>query len=497
MKTSTRLLQLVVLCAAFWHAQFRIASAQGDATFVYTNNDRTPNSVSAFSVAANGSLSPVPGSPFLTGGNGAGGGFFAANRITASVVKDFLYAANAGSNTVSAFSINPATGVLTAISGSPFATGGVGDGVGISLTATPDDKFLIAANGTSMTVTVFSIAANGSLSPVPGSPFASGAAGSLAGAKVTSDGKFLAVTSAPGNIAMFSISAAGALAPIPGFPLADAGSAGMDCNCASTLLFVALNGTAAARVDVFDIGFSGDLLRIAGSPFSGPGSNSNVAVLSPDDSTLFVSNQGNSTVTTFAVVGNGSLTTVPGSPFPAPGALTPSGMATNRTGTFLYSADINNVISGFSIAANGALTSVPGSPFSNGVPGFGLLSLTVFPAKNCCPEPVLVDSFGTPEVLWPPNHQFVDVTIDYSVTNPCPNTCVLTVASDEPVNGGGDGNTSEDWQVIDAHHVRLRAERAGNGSGRTYTISITCTNDTNKLSSTKAVTVFVPRDQGK
>jgi hypothetical protein len=89
----------------------------------------------------------------------------------------------------------------------------------------------------------------------------------------------------------------------------------------------------------------------------------------------------------------------------------------------------------------------------------------------------------------------VDVTIDYSVTAPCPNTCVLTVSSDEPVNAKGDGNSSEDWQVIDAHHVLLRAERSGKGSGRTYTITITCTNDTNKLSSTKTVTVFVPHDQ--
>jgi hypothetical protein len=173
-------------------------------------------------------------------------------------------------------------------------------------------------------------------------------------------------------------------------------------------------------------------------------------------------------------------------------------MATNQVGTLLYSADLNNVISGFSIAANGALTSVPGSPFSNGLPGFGLLSLTVFPAKNCCPAPVIGNAFATPDILWVPNHTFVDVTINYSVTEPCPNACVLTVSSDEPVDTTtGDGNTSPDWLVIDAHHVLLRAERAGNGSGRTYTISITCTNDTNKLSSTKTVTVFVPHDPGK
>src|SRR5438132_946311 len=104
MKKATQVVFLVMFCAA---------CLMGQGTFVYTNNDRTPNSISAFSAAASGGLSPVPGSPFATGGNGAGGGFIAATRITAAVVKDFLYAANAGSNNVGAFSINPATGVLT------------------------------------------------------------------------------------------------------------------------------------------------------------------------------------------------------------------------------------------------------------------------------------------------------------------------------------------------------------------------------------------------
>jgi 6-phosphogluconolactonase len=488
MRKTMQVVLLAVFCNVF-------VMAQG--TFVYTNNDRSPNSISAFSAAATGALSPVPGSPFLTGGNGAGGGFFASDRITTAVVKDFLYAANSGSNNVSAFAINPSTGVLTAVPGSPFATGGIADGIGISLTATPDDKFLIAANGASMNITVFSVGANGSLTPVAGSPFPTGAGGSLASAKVTSDGKFLALSWAPGALSMFNISATGGLTPVTGSTFPDPGAAGIDCNCAATQLYVALNGAASARVDVFNIGASGVLARIAGSPFTGPGLNSNVAILTPDDSKLFVSNQATNTVTVFSVASNGSLTVVPGSPFPAPGALSPSGMATDQAGTLLYAADINNLISGFRIAANGGLTSVPGSPFSNGFPGgFGLLSLAVFPAKNCCPAPTFSGASATPDVLWPPNHEFVDVTIDYAVKG-CPSTCVLSVSSNEPINGTGDGNTSPDWQVVDAHHVRLRAERAGDGNGRTYTITITCTNDTNKLSSMKTVTVFVPHDQRK
>jgi hypothetical protein len=143
---------------------------------------------------------------------------------------------------------------------------------------------------------------------------------------------------------------------------------------------------------------------------------------------------------------------------------------------------------------SGALTSVPGSPFSNGFPGaFGLLSLAVFPPKSCCLAPVITGASASPDVLWPPNHQFVDVTIDYTVTDPCPNTCVLTVSSNEPPI---DDNEPE-WIVVDAHHLQLRAERLGSGNGRTYTITITCTNDTNKTSSTQTVTVLVPHDQGQ
>jgi 6-phosphogluconolactonase (cycloisomerase 2 family) len=489
MKKLIHLFLLMVFCT------LRVM-AQG--SFVYTNNDRTPNTVSGFSAAADGVLSPVPGSPFTTGGNGAGGGSFSSTRITAAVVKNFLFAGNSGSDNVSAFSIDPVTGVLTPVPGSPFVTGGIADGSGMSLTATPDDKFLIVANGASMNITVFSVGANGALSPVAGSPFASGAVGALASAKVTSDGRFLAVSSAPGSISMFHISATGALTPVPGPPTLDTGAAGIDCNCASTQLFAALSGAPNSRVDVFDIGLTGTLSRIVGSPFNGPGDNSNVAVLSPDDSKLFVSAQGSNSVTVFSVASGGALSVVAGSPFPVAGAISPSGMATNQAGTLLYTAALNNLINGFSIGATGALTSVTGSPFSNGFPGdTGLLSLAVFPAKNCCPAPVISGASATPQLLWPPNHRMVDVTIDFTVTDPCPNTCVLTVSSNEPVNGTGDGNTDPDWEVVDAHHVRLRAERAGNGNGRTYTINITCTNDTNKLSSEKTVTVLVPHDHSE
>jgi hypothetical protein len=100
--------------------------------------------------------------------------------------------------------------------------------------------------------------------------------------------------------------------------------------------------------------------------------------------------------------------------------------------------------------------------------------------------------------LWPPNHKLINVTVRYESVDNCgsPVDCALTVTSNEPDNGKGDGNTTADWNVVDAHHVQLRAERSGTGTGRSYTITVTCT-DASGNSATADVTIAVPHDRGK
>jgi len=103
--------------------------------------------------------------------------------------------------------------------------------------------------------------------------------------------------------------------------------------------------------------------------------------------------------------------------------------------------------------------------------------------------PTITNVTATPASLWPPNHTMRDVTIGYTATDCGAFTTSLSVTSNEPINGTGDGDTSPDWEVIDNHHVKLRAERAGNGDGRIYTITITATDACGNTSSNTATVI--------
>lgn len=115
--------------------------------------------------------------------------------------------------------------------------------------------------------------------------------------------------------------------------------------------------------------------------------------------------------------------------------------------------------------------------------------------------PFISSVSASPNVLWPSNHKMVPVTISISVTDVCDpnvgsNCQIISVTSNEPVNGLGDGDAAPDWEITGNLTVNLRAERSGKGSGRVYTITVQCKDAAGK-SSTKNVAVTVPRDKGK
>ncbi|HKQ98341.1 MAG TPA: choice-of-anchor D domain-containing protein [Candidatus Polarisedimenticolia bacterium] len=118
--------------------------------------------------------------------------------------------------------------------------------------------------------------------------------------------------------------------------------------------------------------------------------------------------------------------------------------------------------------------------------------------------PPVLTLAANPAVLWPPNHEMVPVQIGWTVSDLCsagPQVRLLTATSSEPDDaaGNGDGATAGDIADVDPGTpdaaVRLRAERAGIGLGRTYELRYAAV-DARGNSATGIAVVSVPRDLG-
>jgi 6-phosphogluconolactonase (cycloisomerase 2 family) len=370
-------LTTLILCASSLYAQ--------GPNFVYTNDEATPNTVSQFSEDPSGNLTYVASYP--TGGSSIAG-YYASTSIVV-LPSGFLYASNDQDGTVSGFSIDPTTGVLTAIAGSPFPGPGLSDS-GISLAATPDGQFLMAGIGDSGNLMVFSIAPNGALATLS---TVSDGEGTVDGMSISPNGQFLAaaLANATPAVAIYSISN-GTLTLVDDFPETNPSAGGVltgvDFTCDSSHLYGGeANGTGTI-VDAWSVDSSGNLTAVSGSPFIVNSSivNSNVLWLSNDNLYLFASNQSQAAVTSFTVNSDATLAVAAGSPFTAgSGQEFAAGLATDQSGSFLFTAGFPNDVSGYSINSDGTLTLNPTSPFSTGSPG-SLLALAAYPGRSCGPS---------------------------------------------------------------------------------------------------------------
>jgi hypothetical protein len=106
----------------------------------------------------------------------------------------------------------------------------------------------------------------------------------------------------------------------------------------------------------------------------------------------------------------------------------------------------------------------------------------------------------SPTTLWPPNHTMHVVSRGISASDVCDASPIVlvTVTSDEPENGLGDGDTAPDWSVPQmgpgVFDVLVRAERSGLENGRVYTIGAVAT-DASGNRATSSGTVTVPHNQ--
>jgi len=98
---------------------------------------------------------------------------------------------------------------------------------------------------------------------------------------------------------------------------------------------------------------------------------------------------------------------------------------------------------------------------------------------------------ASPNVLRPPNHKMVAVSLAVAVADACDanvtNSCrIVSITNNEGAAG--------DSAITGRLTANLRAERSGKGD-RVYTVAVTCTDASNN-SSTRTVAVTVPHNQG-
>jgi hypothetical protein len=99
--------------------------------------------------------------------------------------------------------------------------------------------------------------------------------------------------------------------------------------------------------------------------------------------------------------------------------------------------------------------------------------------------------------LWPPNHRMVPVSLNAALVDlldPAPTARIVSVSSNEPIDGADDGNTSADWEITGPLSLNLRAERSGAGTGRIYTIQVEG-RDAAGNTTLQSVTVGVPLER--
>ena len=299
-----------------------------DARFLYVATSVSPG-VRGYAIGPGGSLTEVPGSPFKSEGinttgvavTPSGDRLFVTNRGTA-----LNNGADPGS--VAVYDIDPASGALTSVGGSPFGVTGLEDPDGIAV-APDEGHVFVTGDAAGLTfdprVAVFEIdPGTGFISQVGGSPFASGSKQAVP-IVVSPDGARIFV----GNVNLISgntISVldvnqeTGALSPVQGSPFATAGTAPVGLAMApdgSRLLSGERAAGFARGVSIYDISAGGGVTPIPGSPFSTEEREVRGTAVSADGRRVYAMTSADpGVVMGFSIEGGGGLTPLADSPYP-------------------------------------------------------------------------------------------------------------------------------------------------------------------------------------
>jgi 6-phosphogluconolactonase (cycloisomerase 2 family) len=247
--------------------------------------------------------------------------------------KNFLYVLSQTANTVSGFSIDHTTGILTPVGTALPPTP-------VCPTTTPAACSTPVGLGINSAGTFLFVLNQGAAAAPPTTP------------------------SVPATISIFSIDTTrGLLTPIAGSPFSFASLVAPNpqfITVSPTANFLYVSDGLSGTVSAFAIGGNGTLAEVAGSPFT-TGANMAGLLIDPKGQFLYAADSGNNKIAGFSIAASGVLTPLPGSPFPAD--FGPVALAEDSTGTFVFSANQAGASMNVFKVASGSLTPV-GSPVS-------------------------------------------------------------------------------------------------------------------------------------
>lgn len=111
--------------------------------------------------------------------------------------------------------------------------------------------------------------------------------------------------------------------------------------------------------------------------------------------------------------------------------------------------------------------------------------------------PNIVRVVPSQATLGSPNHRMEPITLSVEASDAVglARLRIVSVTSNEPDDGLGDGDTAGDSEITGDLTVNLRAERSGKGNGRVYTIVVEARDAAGNVS-TSFCSVSVPKNQG-
>ncbi|MBZ5532700.1 MAG: beta-propeller fold lactonase family protein [Acidobacteriia bacterium] len=317
--------------------------------------------IEGFSIdSTSGRLTPATGSKFTAVGT----------ILSLAVTRDqkFLYAADSVLGVVWGFQIG-AAGELTPLPDGPFSTSVTSSPV--SVVAHPTADFLFMTDANAREITTFSIGANGSLTALPPANLANT---NLLSANTSPDGRFFYQAlhvGAAASIPAFSIAADGTLSAVPGDP-ASTGfiPKALAVDPSGRFLYAVISSSSLGpSTSVFGYSIdpvNGALTQIGVAPFTA-GENPTSAAVDASGRFLYVTNGANSaggnSVTGFSIDEDiGALIELQGSPFPA--SISPVSVMVEPGAQFAYvGLDGTQGVRVFTIdQLTGALSEVRGSP---------------------------------------------------------------------------------------------------------------------------------------